>query len=120
MMVSSRARWCGAFYFGLLAIAHGPSHAQTPGDIAVGQVMSKGSDLADKDLAPAVQKLRQGRNDEALGLLRAIAAKHSDWPPAQLIMARLLLVSGQTASGRRALERAAAEAPHHPAIYLAF
>ena len=35
-------------------------------------------------------------------------------------MARLLIVSGQTASGRRALERAAAETPHHPAIYLGF
>ena len=119
-MVSSRARWCGAFCFGLLAIAQVHAHAASGGDVAVGQVMAKGSDLADKDLAPAVQKLRQGRNDEALGLLREMVAKHPDWPPAPLIMARLLIVSGQAASGRRALERAAAETPHHPAIYLAF
>src|SRR4051794_22614384 len=101
-MVSSRARWCGAFCFGLLAIAQNPSHAQTAGDIAVGQAMSKGSDLTDKDLAPAVQKLREGRTDEALRLVREIAAQHPDWPPAPLIMARMLIVSGQAASGRRA------------------
>ena len=66
VMVSSRARWCGAFCFGLLAIAQCPPHAATGDDVAVAQVMAKGSDLADKDLAPAVQKLRQGPHDEAL------------------------------------------------------
>ncbi len=119
-MISCRVSGRVASCFVLLAMVVTPPRAALGDDIAVGQVMSKGSDLTDKDLAPVVQKLRQGRNDEALGLLREIAAKHPDWPPAPLIMARLLLVSGQTVSGRRALERAAAETPHHPAIYLAF
>ena len=64
--------------------------------------------------------LREGRQDEALALIREQAAKHPEWPPPPLILARMLLRDGQALPGRRALEQAAVEAPEHPEVYLTF
>jgi Flp pilus assembly protein TadD len=69
-------------------------------------------------LEAAIQKIREGHNEEALGLIRAQAANHPDWPPAPLILGRLLLAAGQAVPARRALERASAESPNHPQVYL--
>jgi tetratricopeptide (TPR) repeat protein len=75
---------------------------------------------ADKDLEAAARKVREGRHDEALGLIREQAARHPEWPPPPLILARLLSAAGQGAPARRALEQAAVEAPGHPEVYLTF
>ena len=71
-----------------------------------------------KELEPAVRKVREGRNDEALASIRELSARHPEWPPAPLILARILLAADQGVPARRALERASAEAPGHPAVYL--
>jgi tetratricopeptide (TPR) repeat protein len=75
---------------------------------------------AEKELDTALRMLREGRQDEALALIREQAAKHPEWPPPPLILARMLLRDGQAVPGRRALERAAVEAPKHPEVYLTF
>ena len=67
---------------------------------------------------PAATKAREGRIDEALGLIKEKAAKHPEWPPSQLILARLLFRANQVVPGRRALEQAAVDAPDHPDVYL--
>jgi uncharacterized protein HemY len=87
------------------------------GDITLGQDAGKAA-AATKDLELATQKVREGRNDEALALIKAQASQHADWPPAEVILARLLLGANQAVAGRRALERAAALAPRHPEVYL--
>jgi Tfp pilus assembly protein PilF len=73
---------------------------------------------ADKELEAAAVKVREGKLDEALRLLKEGGSKHPEWPPAQLIVARMLFNANQPAPGRRALEQAAAEAPDDPEVYL--
>ncbi len=82
------------------------------------QPAAKPADSAEKELEPAVSKIREGRFDEALGLIKEKAAKHPEWPPSQLILARLLFRANQGVPGRRALEQAAAFVPDHPEVYL--
>jgi tetratricopeptide (TPR) repeat protein len=72
----------------------------------------------ERELGPAMAMVREGRNDEALALIRERAARHPEWPPAPLILARLLLAADQAAPARLALERAAVEAPKDPEVYL--
>jgi tetratricopeptide (TPR) repeat protein len=76
------------------------------------------ADLADKELEAVVAKAREGRVDEALGFIKERAVKHPEWPPAQVILARMLFSVNQVAAGRRALEQAAVEAGDHPDVYL--
>jgi tetratricopeptide (TPR) repeat protein len=94
---------------GLAAAAAWPAAAQAPATSAP---------TADKELEAAAAKVRDGKIDEALGLIKQKAAKHPGWPPAQLILARLLFGANQVAPARRALEQAAMEAPDEPEVYL--
>jgi tetratricopeptide (TPR) repeat protein len=83
-----------------------------------GQATEKPSSAPAQDLEEVAAKVRSGRFDEALLLLRQQAPKHPEWAPAQLILARLLFAANQGLPARRALERAAVEAPDHPEVYL--
>ena len=74
----------------------------------------------EKELEGAAAKVREGKLDEALRLIKEKAAKHPEWPPSQLILARMLFNANQAVPGRRALEQAATEAPDNPEIYLTF
>jgi len=85
---------------------------------AAGQPEATPADSAEKELEPAAIKVREGRIDEALSLIKEKGARHPEWPPAQLILARLLFSSNQGVTGRRALEQAAALAPDYPDVYL--
>jgi tetratricopeptide (TPR) repeat protein len=78
----------------------------------------KEAESSDKELEPAVAKAREGRVDEALGVIKEKAAKHPEWPPDQVILARVLFSVNQVVAGRRALEQAAAQAGDHPDVYL--
>jgi tetratricopeptide (TPR) repeat protein len=84
------------------------------------QPPSKPSASTDKELEPVAQRIREGRLDEALGLIKEKAAQHPEWPPAHLILARLLFGANQPAAGRRVLVQAALAAPLHPDVYLTF
>ena len=53
----------------------------------------------------AAAKVREGKLDEALRLIKEVAAKHPEWPPSQLILARLL-VQRQSARSRPPCARA--------------
>lgn len=110
-----RARWFLA-WGGILAVAIGSARGQeTPG---AGSTASASTEPTAKELEPVVRKVREGRNDEALAMIREQAAQHPEWPPAPLILARILMAADQGAPARQALERASAEAPGHPAVYL--
>jgi uncharacterized protein HemY len=57
--------------------------------------------------------------DEAVKFLHEAVRKHPDLPPAPLMMARLFLATRDgKPQGRSALERAVAEHPDHPEVYL--
>jgi Tfp pilus assembly protein PilF len=84
------------------------------------QAAAKAADSADKELEAAAAKAREGRVDEAFGLIKEKAAKHPEWPPARLILAQLLWRANLGPQTRRALEQAALEAPDHPDVYLTF
>jgi Flp pilus assembly protein TadD len=71
-----------------------------------------------KELEGAVAKAREGKADEALAIIKEKAAKHPEWPAAQLIVGRILLSVNQGAAGRRALEKAAVLGPEDPEVYL--
>ncbi len=73
---------------------------------------------AEKELELAAAKAREGKIDEAFGIIKENAAKHPEWPPVRLILARLLFSANQAAPARHALEQAAAETPDDPDVYL--
>ena len=52
-------------------------------------------DAEKKDLDAALKKIREGHTDEALALIREQAARHPEWPPSPLVLARLLFSAGQ-------------------------
>ena len=78
----------------------------------------RAAESGDKELESALTKAREGRVDEALGLIKQKAVKHPEWPPPQVILARILFSINQGAAARRALEQAAVEAGDHPDVYL--
>ncbi len=117
-MFLSSIRGYAAICFGVVAIVGCWTAAAWPGPIPLVQEPGQAAWPSDKVLEAAIQKIREGHNEEALGLIRAQAANHPDWPPAPLILGRLLLAAGQAVPARRALERAAAESPNHPQVYL--
>lgn len=65
-------------------------------------------------------KVREGKVDEALGLIEEQARKHPEWPPPHLILARLLFAVDQAVPARRVLEKACALSANHPEVYLVF
>jgi Flp pilus assembly protein TadD len=85
-----------------------------------GQPAAKQVNAEDKELGEIANKVKAGRLDEALAALKEKAAKHPEWSPVQLILARLLFAANQAVPGRRALEKAASEAPDHPEVYMTF
>lgn len=70
------------------------------------------------ELDGAMEKVRAGKLDEALELIKTRALKHPEWPPARLMLARLLFASEQQQMARRVLEQAAADSPDHPEVFL--
>lgn len=64
----------------------------------------------------AQKKFREGDVAEARKLLDLAAAKHPELPPAQVMLAVLLITSNQAQAGRALLERAAIERPEHPEV----
>jgi predicted Zn-dependent protease len=103
---------------GMTVILDLSSTALRAGPVTLVQAEGKAAVPAEKELDAAAQKIREGRNEEALALIREKAAKHPDWPPAPLMLAQILLNMGQAGPGRQYLERAAVEAPKHPDVYL--
>ena len=73
---------------------------------------------AEKELEAATAKIREGKIDEAWGIIKEKAARHPEWPSPRLILARVLFNVNQAAAGRQALEQAAVEAPDDPDVYL--
>jgi len=71
------------------------------------------------ELDSAVLKIREGHSDQALALIRELATKHPEWPPAAFILSRLLFAANQPVPARRALDQAAGDAPGHPAAFIA-
>jgi Tfp pilus assembly protein PilF len=114
----TRAAW--AIVMGAMAVTGcWPMESSANDDMLV-QPAAKPAKTADQELEEITAKVRAGRIDEALGSLKEKAAKHPEWSPVQLILARLLFAANQAAPGRRALEQAAVEAPDHPEVYLTF
>jgi tetratricopeptide (TPR) repeat protein len=105
---------------GLALVLARPTDESWAGPVLPGQAPAGPDQAAVKELDAAARKVREGQPDEALALIRQQAAGHPEWAPPPLILARLLFTSGQSAAGRRALERAAIEAPRHPEVYLTF
>ncbi len=114
----TRKRW--VLFVGMAVILECSVTTLWAGPVAQGQATGKAPEIGDKELDAALQKIREGRNDEALALIREKAVKHPEWAPAPLILSRILLSAGQAVPGRHFLERAAVEAPKHPEVYLAF
>ncbi len=73
---------------------------------------------ATNELDPALQKIKQGKLEDAFTMIKQQAVRHPEWPPARLVLARLLFAAEQPGAGRKALELAAVEAPDHPEVFL--
>jgi tetratricopeptide (TPR) repeat protein len=84
-----------------------------------GSPLAGGTQAVDMSLEVPARAVREGRDAEALAMIRDAAATHPTWPPARLVLARLQFAANQPAKGRRTLEQAAAETPADPRVYLA-
>lgn len=73
-----------------------------------------------KELEDAVALFKQGKVDDCMRQLVAAVDKHTDLPPAKLLLARLLLAAGQFGAGHEFAEQAVAEHPDRPEPYLLF
>jgi tetratricopeptide (TPR) repeat protein len=104
----------------LIVDGGGEAYQARSRDLMLGKDVPQILNADEPDLKPALLKAREGKVDEALALIEEQARKHSDWPPSQLILARLLFAADQGAAARRVLEKASAVAPDHPEIYLTF
>ncbi len=85
---------------------------------APAQEPARAGNAVEKDLEPAVAKAREGKGDDALALIKQQAPKHPDWPPAHVILARILYRINQPVAARRALEQSAATGPNEPEVFL--
>lgn len=79
---------------------------------------AKAGSAATGELDPAMEKIRAGKLEEALELIKTQALKHPDWPPPRVLLARLLFAADQQQMGRRVLEQAAADSLDHPDVFL--
>ena len=108
-----RLGWCGNH--------HGVRDRRDgAGLVTADQATGKAAGAGEKELDAALRKLSEGRPDEALALIRERAAKHPEWPPPLLILARMMLDGGMAVPARRVLEQAAVESPKQPDVYLMF
>jgi tetratricopeptide (TPR) repeat protein len=86
--------------------------------VTKGPTLAGGASALDASLDAAAKAVREGRDAQALAMIREAAATHPTWPPVRLILARIQLAANQPAKGRRSLEQAAAETPADPRVYL--
>jgi tetratricopeptide (TPR) repeat protein len=68
----------------------------------------------------AARSLGEGKNDEALRTLEALAKTYPHLPPARLILARMLMRSQQHRTARLLLEQTARQLPAYPGTYVTF
>jgi Flp pilus assembly protein TadD len=115
-MHSGRFRHLSAVLLGV-AVATGFSMTAAWSQ-AVAPPAAHAAGSTEKELEVATARVREGKIDEAMGIIKEKAAKHPEWPPPRLILARLLFNVNQAAAGRQALEQAAMEAPDDPDVYL--
>jgi tetratricopeptide (TPR) repeat protein len=80
----------------------------------------KARDSKVEELDQAVQSFEKRDYERCLKLLAAAGKKLPDLFPPRVILAKLHLLSNQTAEARAALEQATAEYPEHPENYLLF
>ncbi len=81
---------------------------------------SAGLPMSIPSIDEAIDEFRQGRNGRALELLKVATTQRPDLPPAKLMLARMMLASGQDAQGRSVLEEVVAEHPNHSGAYVLF
>jgi Flp pilus assembly protein TadD len=119
-MHSRVSRRLPAVLLGLLIVIGSWATATSHVDAAqpAGQPAPATAAGAEKELEVAAAKAREGKIDEAFSIIKEKAAKHPEWPPVRLILARLLFNANQGAQARHALEQAAAEVPDDPDVYL--
>jgi Tfp pilus assembly protein PilF len=111
-------RWLRTLLLGSSVITGALAATTQAQDAKRDQPAPKAADSLPADLVEAAGKVREGRIDDALASIKRESAKHPEWSPPRLILARLMLSAGQGAPARLALERAAIETPEHPEIYL--
>jgi len=68
----------------------------------------------------AIDEFREGHADHALELLEEAVKAEPTLPPAKIMLARMLLVDGQLAEGRRLLEDVAQATDANPDVYALF
>jgi tetratricopeptide (TPR) repeat protein len=89
-------------------------------------VVTKGQSLpgkaspGDNALEAAARAVHEGRDADALSLIRAATPSRPAWPPIQVDLARLQFGANKPAKGRRSLEQVATEFPNDPRTYLLF
>ena len=117
-MHSGLARQFPALLLGAMVVTGLWTRATTSQTVA--QPAANTAAAAEKELEVAAARVREGKVDEALALIREKAGRHPEWLTPRLILARLLFNSNQAPAARAALELAAVESPDDPDVYLTF
>jgi tetratricopeptide (TPR) repeat protein len=122
-MVNSMARGLAAVLLSAgVAAAQAPPPATTPPGAGGAPSLSVGvaDEAAIPEIQAAIERFKQGDGAGALAQFEAAAKARPDLPPARLMLARLLINTGQVAPGRAMLEDAAAATRHRPDIHNVF
>jgi tetratricopeptide (TPR) repeat protein len=125
--LANRSRWskiCAAVVIALAA----PSGARA-GSITIGSSSGPSPAMAVEvdtlarsivEVKQAVTSFQKRDFENCLQQLATAVKAHPELPPAHALLAKLALLSNETALARPALENAVAQAPDHPEIYILF
>lgn len=118
-------RWIASLGLAIV-LSTATTYAAPIDDLQLGSgVPSPAPSIQLPELEAASLAFKKGKIDDCIELLdaardRAIAADAGELPPTKLMLARLYLAYGQTATGKAMLEKVAVEHAGHPEVYLLF
>ena len=96
------------------------SQAQITVESVIGTAVSNSNDPQYQDVADALTRFQNGDVNGARELLDRAKQKNPRLAPAEVMLGRLLLATGQLAPARAELERATSAYPNDPEAYLLF
>ncbi len=96
------------------------SQAQITVESVIGTAVSNSNDPQYQDVANALTRFQNGDVNGARELLDRAKQKNPKLAPAEVMLGRLLLATGQLTPARAELERATSTYPNDPEAYLLF
>ena len=102
------------------AAAPAAASGKSETEMLIGPYVSGADSGQYKDVTDAITRFKNGKLDEARDLLTQAVKNDNKLPPAEVMLARMILSVGQAGPGRAELERSVKAYPKDPEAYLMF